>query len=73
MSDRAPDTSTSTLTAHSSPDHMNLMTLYFSDEIDEHGTFVEIRDIVDRVVPHDEFINEMLMISLSQIEEIVQP
>ncbi|KAL6326324.1 hypothetical protein AAG906_005518 [Vitis piasezkii] len=38
-----------------------------------HGTFVEIGDIVDGVVPHDEFIDEMLAISLSQIEEIVLP
>ncbi|RVW75308.1 hypothetical protein CK203_055364 [Vitis vinifera] len=29
-------------------------------------------DIVDGTVPHDEFIDEMLAISLSQIEEIVQ-
>ncbi|KAL6316723.1 hypothetical protein AAG906_019654 [Vitis piasezkii] len=37
------------------------MTLYFSDEIDEHGTFVEIEDIVDGAVPHDEYVDEMLM------------
>ena len=73
LSDGAPATSTSTLVAPSSPDHMNLMTLYFLDEIDEHGTFVETENIVDGVVPHDEFIDEMLVISLSQIEEIVQP
>ena len=73
LSDGALDTSTSTLAAPSSPDHMSLMTLYFPDEVDEHGTFVEIGDIVDGVVPHDEFIDEMLAISLSQIEEIVQP
>ena len=28
---------------------------------------------MDGTVPHDEFIDEMLVISLSQIEEIVQP
>ena len=44
--------------------------LCFPDEIDGHGTFVEIRDIVDGVVPHDEYIDEMLAMSLSQIEEI---
>ena len=49
------------------------MTLYFPDEVDEQGTFVEIGDIVDGIVPYDEFIDEMLAISLSQIEEIVQP
>ncbi|RVW71446.1 hypothetical protein CK203_057567 [Vitis vinifera] len=44
-----------------------------ADEIDKHRTFFEVRDIVDRAAPHDEYINEMLAMSLSQIEEIVQP
>ncbi|RVW41401.1 Transposon Ty3-I Gag-Pol polyprotein [Vitis vinifera] len=39
---------------------MSFMTFYFSDEIDEHGTFAEIEDIVDEVVPHEEYIDEML-------------
>ncbi|RVW78461.1 hypothetical protein CK203_050488 [Vitis vinifera] len=47
------------------------MTLCFSDEIDEHEIFAEIGDIVDGAVPHDEYVNEMLAMSLSQIEEIV--
>ena len=47
---------------------MSLMTLYFPDEIDEHEIFAEIRDIVDGVVPHDEYIDEMLVMSMSQIE-----
>ena len=51
---------------------MSLITLYFPDEIDEHGTFVEVRDIVEGVAPHDEYIDEMLALSLSQIEETVQ-
>ena len=49
------------------------MTLCFPDEIDEHGTFVEIGDIADGAVPRDEYIDEMLALSLSQIEETVQP
>ena len=73
LSDGAPATSTSTLVAPSSPDHMNLMTLYFLDEIDEHGTFVETENIVDGVVPHDEYIDEMLTMSMSQIKKMVQP
>ena len=44
---------------------MSLMTLYFPDEIDEHETFVEIEDIVDGAVPHDEYIDEMLTMSMS--------
>ena len=73
LSDGAPDTSTSALTASPSPDRLSLMTLYFPDEIDEHGTFAEIGDIVDEVVPHDEHVDEMLTMRLSQIEEITQP
>ncbi|RVW42230.1 hypothetical protein CK203_096567 [Vitis vinifera] len=50
---------------------LSFMTLCFSDEIDEHEIFAEIGDIVDGAVPHDEYVNEMLAMSLSQIEEIV--
>ena len=46
--------------------------LYFPNEIDEQGTFTEIRDLVDGVVPHDEYVDEMLAMSISQIEETVQ-
>ena len=49
------------------------MTLYFPDKVDEHETFSEIEDMVDGVVPHDEYIDEMLAISISQIDGIVQP
>ncbi|RVW58511.1 Transposon Ty3-G Gag-Pol polyprotein [Vitis vinifera] len=40
---------TSALATPSSPDRMSLMTLYFLDEIDGHGTFSEIGDIVDGI------------------------
>ena len=45
--------------------------LYFSDKIDKHGTFAKIGDIVDGAIPHDEYIGEMLAMSMSQIEEVV--
>ena len=73
MSDGVPGTSVSALAVLSFPDRVSLMTLYFSDEVDEHGTFVEIGDIGDGVVPRDEYIDEMLAISMSQIDGIVQP
>ena len=41
------------------------MTFCFPDEIDEHGTFAEIGDIVDEVIPRDEYVDEMLVMSLS--------
>ena len=65
MSDGAPDTSTSALSALPSPDRTSLMTFYFPDEIDEHRTFAEIGGIVDRVVPRDEYVDEMLVMSMS--------
>nr|CAN64571.1 hypothetical protein VITISV_006052 [Vitis vinifera] len=67
LSDEAPDTLASTLVVPSSPDRMNLITLYFPDEIDKHEIFAEIGDIVDGAVPHDEYIDEMLVMSMSQI------
>ncbi|RVW77767.1 hypothetical protein CK203_050316 [Vitis vinifera] len=73
LSDGAPGTSASALATPSFPNHMSLMTLYFLDEVDEHGTFAEIRDMVDGVVPHDRYIDEMLAMSMSQIDGIVQP
>ena len=73
MSDRTPGTSTFALVALSSPDHMSLTTLYFPDEIDEHGTFSDIGDIVDGTIPHDEYVNEMLVMSMSQIDGMIQP
>ena len=72
MSDGAPGISASALATPSSSDRMSLIKLYFPDEINEHGTFVEIGDVVDGVVPHDEYIDEMLVLSMSQINEIVQ-
>ncbi|RVW63052.1 hypothetical protein CK203_063223 [Vitis vinifera] len=65
LSDRAPDTSTSAFTTPSSPNRMSLMTRYFPDEIDEHGTFSEIGDIVDGAIPHDEYIVEEIQTALS--------
>ena len=73
MSDGALGTSTPALIALSFPDRISLMTFYFPDEIDEHGTFAEVGDIVYGVVPHDEYVDEMFVMSLSQIDEIVQP
>ncbi|RVW92560.1 Retrovirus-related Pol polyprotein from transposon 17.6 [Vitis vinifera] len=43
------------------------------NEIDEHGTFAEVGDIVDGAAPHDEYIDEMPALSSNQIEETVQP
>ncbi|RVW78015.1 Retrovirus-related Pol polyprotein from transposon 17.6 [Vitis vinifera] len=73
LRDGAPGPSTSALIAPSSPDRTSLMTLCFPDETDEHGTFAEVGGIVDGAAPHDVYIDEMLTLSLSQIEETIQP
>ena len=62
---------TSTVVTPSSLDHMSCMTFHFPDEIDEYGTFAEIEDTVDGAIPYDEYINEMLVMSLRQIDETV--
>ncbi|RVX00439.1 hypothetical protein CK203_024665 [Vitis vinifera] len=73
LRDGSPGPSTSMLIAPSSSDRTSLMTFCFPDEIDDHGAFAEISDIVDGAVPHDEYIDEMLAMSLSPIEERVHP
>ena len=72
LSDGASGTSASALATPSSLDRMSLKTLYFPDEIDEHKKFSKVRDIVDGVVPYDQYIDEMLVMSMSQIDEIVR-
>ena len=47
------------------------MTLYFPDDIDEQGIFAKIGDIMDGVVPPNEYVDEMLAMNMSQINEIV--
>ncbi|KAL6336202.1 hypothetical protein AAG906_011084 [Vitis piasezkii] len=42
------------------------------NEVDEHGIFSEIGHIIDGAVPHDEYIDEMLAMSMSQIDGVVQ-
>ncbi|RVW97191.1 Transposon Ty3-I Gag-Pol polyprotein [Vitis vinifera] len=70
LRDGAPGPSTSVLIAPSSPDRTSLMTLCFPDETDEHGTFAEVGHS-GRSRPHDVYIDEMLALSLSQIEETI--
>ena len=52
---------------------MSLLTLYFMEEVVEYGTFVEIGNKVDGVVPQDEYIDEILAMGMSQIDGIIWP
>ena len=73
MSDGALNTSTFVLVTCPSLDHMSLLTLYFPKGTDEYGTFVEIAGMIDGVIPHDEYNDEMLMVDMSHITDDVQP
>ncbi|RVW73349.1 hypothetical protein CK203_057738 [Vitis vinifera] len=68
LSDGALGTSTSALATPSPPDRMSLVTLYFLDEVNKHGIFVKIGDMVDEVVPHNEYTDKILMMN----DEIAQ-
>ena len=52
---------------------MSLLTLYFPKGTHEYGTFVEITSMIDGVILHDEYNDEMLMVDMSQITDDVQP
>ena len=43
------------------------------EEVIEYGTFVEIGNKVDGVVPQDEYIDEILVMGMSQIDGIIWP
>ena len=62
----------SALTVPSFPDYISLLMFYFLKEVDEYGTFIEIGDMVDGVIPHDEYVDEMLAMGMSQIDGIIQ-
>ena len=44
----------------------------FPEEIDEYGTFIEIKNIIDEAILHDEYNDEMLMVDMSKITDDVQ-
>ena len=45
---------------------------YFPDETDEYETSVEIANMIDEIVSHDEYSDEMLMVDMSLITDDVQ-
>ena len=71
LNDRALGTSTSVLVSPLFLDYMSLLTLYFLEETDEYGIFVEIADMIDGVIPRDEYSDEMLMVDMSKIADDV--
>ena len=58
--------------ALSSPYQASFLSLCFPDETTDCGVVVEPTKVIDGVVPHDEYRDEMDMMSMSQITEMVQ-
>ncbi|KAL6323594.1 hypothetical protein AAG906_039185 [Vitis piasezkii] len=56
-----------------SPDRANFLSLCFPEETIDCGVDVEPTGMIDGVVPHDDYQDEMDMMSMSQITEKVQP
>ena len=50
---------------HSSPDRANFLSLCFPEETTDYGVGVEPIGVTDGVVPHDEYWDEMDIMSMS--------
>ena len=59
--------------AHSSPNRASFLSLCFLDETSDCRVVIEPTEVTNGVVPHDEYQDEMDMVSMSQIAEMVQP
>ena len=49
-----------------------MLSLCFPEEIIDDGVIVDPTEMIDGVVPHDEYRNEMDRMTVSQITDIVQ-
>ena len=47
--------------ASSSPNRASFLSLCFPDEIADYGLVIELTEVIDGVVPHDEYRDEMDM------------
>ena len=72
LSDEALDTSFPMAITPTPPDQASLMSLCFLKEITDDGVIVDPTEMIEEVVPRDEYRDEMNMMSMSQIAEMVQ-
>ena len=72
LSDGAPNTSFPMVITPISLDRVSLLSLCFPEEIIDDGVIVDPTEMIDGVVPHDEYREEMDMMTVSQITSIVQ-
>ena len=71
MGDETPGVSASMTIAPPSPDRANLFSLCFLDETANYGVVIELANMIDGLVPHDEYHDEMDMLGISQFFDIV--
>ena len=71
LSDGAPGTSVSVAIAPLSSDWASLLSLCFLEEVTDDGVVVDPTEMIDEVVPHDEYWDEVDMMTVSQITSIV--
>ena len=62
----------SVMIAHSSLDRANFLSLCFPEETTNCGVVVEPTEVIDGVVLHNEYRDEVDMVSMSQIAKMVQ-
>nr|CAN61210.1 hypothetical protein VITISV_014941 [Vitis vinifera] len=55
-----------------SPDRASMLSLYFPEDITDDRVIVDPTEMIDGVVPHDDYRDEMDMMTVSQITNIVQ-
>ncbi|RVW13593.1 hypothetical protein CK203_091933 [Vitis vinifera] len=73
LEDKTSGAPISVMIAHSSPDQASFLSLCFPEETTDYGVVIEPTEVIDGVVPHDEYRDEMDMMSMSQISKMVQP
>ena len=59
--------------ASPSLDQASLLSLCFLDEINDDGVVIELIEVIDEVVSHEKYHDEIEMMGISQIINVVQP
>ncbi|KAL6323646.1 hypothetical protein AAG906_002113 [Vitis piasezkii] len=72
MGDETPSTSASVTIAPPSPDRASLLSLCFLYETTDFGVVIKPADMIDGVVPHDEYRDKMDMLGINQFLDAVQ-
>ena len=72
LGDEAPSISVSMTIAHSFPNRASLLSLCLLEEVTDDGVVVDSTEMIDGTVSHDEYQDEMDMMTMSHITSIVQ-